>query len=65
VIESDRYFGIIVHDAGGMIRYVNQAFSKSLGYSDTEIAEGAVNWKSLTPTKFCELDVKMPSSVEN
>lgn len=29
--------GIIVHDAGGMIRYVNQAFSKILGYSDTEM----------------------------
>ena len=51
-------FGTIIGDLRGRLEYVNPAFLKTLGYSETDVHSGKVRWDALTPPEYAEADAR-------
>ena len=49
-------FGTVIGDLRGELTYVNPAFLKTLGYSETDVAAGKLRWDLLTPPEYAEAD---------
>lgn len=50
--------GVVISDLNGNFKEANPAFLKMLGYSAEDVARGAVNWESITPTHRLVPDVE-------
>src|SRR5580698_2473389 len=57
LVEADP-FSMVIGDLSGGLRYVNPAFLKMLGYSETEVSSGAVRWDTLTPPEYADADAR-------
>jgi PAS domain S-box-containing protein len=51
-------FGTVIGDLSGELNYVNPAFLKTLGYSETDVSAGKVRWDRLTPPEYAEDDAR-------
>jgi PAS domain S-box-containing protein len=49
-------FGVVIGDLHGGLTYVNPALLQTLGYSESEVNSGQVQWRSLTPPEFALAD---------
>jgi PAS domain S-box-containing protein len=49
-------FGMIIGGLDGSLSYVNPAFLRILGYSETDVRDGRVRWDRLTPPEFEDAD---------
>jgi PAS domain S-box-containing protein len=49
-------FGMVISDLHGVLKYVNPAFLKTLGYSEAEVSSGKVRWEDLTPPEYADAD---------
>jgi PAS domain S-box-containing protein len=51
-------FGTVIGDLRGQLNYVNPAFLKTLGYSESEVDLGNVRWDHLTPAEYALADAR-------
>ena len=55
LFESD-LFGIILGEADGTVRDVNNAFLQMVGYTEEDLRAGRINWEAMTPPEYRHLD---------
>ncbi len=51
-------FGLMIADLYGGVSYFNPALRALLGYSEEDVASGAVRWDLITPSDFAEDDAR-------
>jgi len=51
-------FGLMIADLNGGVSYCNPALRSLLGYSEEDVASGAVCWDRMTPAIFAEDDAR-------
>jgi PAS domain S-box-containing protein len=57
IFESEM-FGMIFWKYDGQIVDANEAFLKSVGYSQEDLSAGLINWKDMTPPEYTDMDAE-------
>ena len=57
--------GVITADANGTVRTANHAFVDMLGYTQDDVAAGAIRAPDITPPEYCERDAAARAQVRS
>lgn len=55
-LVDSNLIGVIVTNLNGEVLEANEAFASTIGYTQSEIQHGALNWKDITPKQFRAVD---------
>jgi len=63
--KESNFIGILHSDESGKIIDANSTLLNMLGYNESDLLAGAIDWKKLTPKEFKHLDIAAIKEAEN